>query len=188
MKKLGLITETNALTEEEADEEERVTRMSRERGGEWNSIMSDPRKARRSPSVSMKLPKWRNRAGASGLSISSSGQYLSPTLLSPSSPSIRRDLTIPPRTVMPGMGMRAVSGSHVPHASVSATAWSTSTPPERGGEKRRRASISVVRSVSAGIEKKSASLRNSVQYWFSNAAGGGDNRYQKISPNHHHQT
>lgn len=177
------------MTEEEAEDEERVTRMSNGREGGLDSVGFDPRKARRSLSLSTKLPKWRNRAVASGLSISSTQQPI-PISLSPSSTSTRRDLTIPPTTVMPGMGMHAVSGSHVPHqSSVSATAWSTSAPPKRGGrEKRRRASISVAVSVSAGIERKSASLRNSVHYWLSNAAGGGDNRYQKISPNHQQET
>lgn len=187
IKKLSLVTETVVLAEEEAEDEERVTRMSREREGGWRGAMPEPRKVKRSPSLSTKLPKWRNRAAVSGLKIGSSTQYPSPTLLSPSSTSTRRDMTIPSTTtMMPGMGMRAVSGSHVPHSSVSATAWSTSGASKRG-EKRRRASISVTVSVGARIERKSAALRNSVQYWLSSAASGGDNRYQKISP-HHQQT
>lgn len=187
IKKLGLIIETVALAEEEAEDEERVMRISREREGGWGCAMPEPHKVKRSPSLSMKLPKWRNRAAGSGLSIGSITQFPSPTLLSPSPASTRQDMTIPSTTTaMPGMGMRAVSGSHVPHSSVSATAWSTSGAPKSGGEKRRRASISVAVSVGAGIERKSAALRNSVQYWLSSAAGGGDNRYQKIS--HHQQT
>ena len=191
MEKLGFIIETVPLTEEEADDEKRVTRRSKERGDGWESAMSDPRKGRRSPSLSTRPPKWRNRAAEAGLSINSGTQQPSPTLLSPSSASTKRDMAIPPPTVMSGMGMRAVSGSHVPHQSVSsATAWSTSGAPRREQKKRRAASISVVAdSVSAGIERTSASLRNSVQHWLSNAAnGGGDNRYQKISPHHHHHT
>lgn len=185
IKKLGLIIETIDLTEEEeAGDEKRVTQISREGGGGWENVAPDPRKARRSPSLSTKLPKWRNRAAVSGLSIGSGTQKLPPTLLSPSSTRTRRDMTKPPptTTAIPGMGMRAASGSHVPRqSSVSTTAWSTSGPNRGGGEKRRRASLSVAGSISTGIKRGSASLRDNVHYWVSSAVGGGDHRYQKIS-------
>lgn len=186
--KLGLIIETIDLTEEEeTGDEKRVTQISREGGG-WENMAPDPCKERRSLSLSTKLPKWRNPAAVSGLSTSSGTQKLPPTLLSPSSSTrARRDMTIIPppttTTAMPGtMGMRAVSGSYVPRqSSVSTTtAWSTSGPNRK---KRRRASISVAAgSISTGIKRGSASLRDNVHYWVSSAVGsGGDHRYQRIS-------